>query len=877
MDDAADKRADSSAGTRRIRTPTSWGLISALLALLLLLLIYSDWLWRWDHLLYDSQLGLWSRPAPDDIVIVAIDNPSLARLGRWPWPRARHAELVGRLTTGGARAIVLDILFAEPNPQAPADDVELTRQLAQSGRVILPVVFEQNAPGQPLQETLPLPALAETAAALGHVHIDLDQDGIARRIYLREGVGAPRWPHMGLALLQQLQPGHWQRLPGGRNPRNDAYIEGLIVRDHEILLPFAGPPGHFRRIAYHRVLDGDYPSDLFRDKLVLVGAIATGLGDTLPTPVSGWNQPMAGVEINANLIDALRNGITIRALTPVWQAVVGLLLLLLPFLLYPRLKPRYVLLTGILLMILTLALSAVLLHGFHIWLPPTATLVVLLLGYPIWSLLRLEHTVRYFEQELARLRTEPKALPFYRDSPTEMRGLSFLQQVVPFGPWALRDSDGSLLGGDASVGKEHHPERLTLPDGRTRLELAPVESVTQGALSMQVRSLLGEYLGQFALAENPEPRNTTELIERQIGEVQLAIEELRAMRSLISDTLRQMVDGVLVVNSGGQVVLANRQAASLLGQDQDAILDDKPVLQLVNSLELNGWRWPQAFHEVLIARKTLAIEGRMGSRELLVQISSLAVSRSNQHGMILILSDISRLKQSERKRAQALNFLSHDLRSPITSLLSLAQLKNDSGEPLNREQMAERVEHYARKALRMAESFLQLARAENSDGATFHESDFVAIAHNALDEVYAEAQSRDVRLLRQLEIEEAWLPADAGLLERALINLLENAVRYSPAGSSVRLHLVADDGALVCTVQDWGPGIPKENLERIFEPFQRLQRTQGIYRGGTGLGLAFVRVVAEKHGGNIEVESEPDRGSLFRLRLPFSTTAATQV
>ncbi|MCB1759754.1 MAG: sensor histidine kinase [Gammaproteobacteria bacterium] len=134
-----------------------------------------------------------------------------------------------------------------------------------------------------------------------------------------------------------------------------------------------------------------------------------------------------------------------------------------------------------------------------------------------------------------------------------------------------------------------------------------------------------------------------------------------------------------------------------------------------------------------------------------------------------------------------------------------------------------------------------------------------------------------MQLLRQLEIDEAWLPADAGLLERALINLLENAIRYSPADSNVRLRLQVDDGALTCTVQDWGPGIPKENLELIFEPFQRLPRTQGIYRGGTGLGLAFVRVVAEKHGGSIEVESAPEQGSLFRLRLPFAAPSPEQI
>lgn len=861
---------------RAVWLPTSWGVISVLLAALSLSLIHTDWLWRWDQLLYDSQLKFWSRTAPDDIVIVAIDTPSLAKIGRWPWSRNIHAQLVERLTAAGAKAIVLDIIFAEAEQQRPDADRNLIAAVSASGRVALPIVFEQSAPGEVLVETLPMPALSQAAAALGHVHIDLDPDGIARRVHLLEGLGKPHWPSLSIAVLRMLQPGLWDRLPGARNPDSALGADENIVRDYQILLPFAGPPGHFSRIPYVDVLSGDFEAGYFNGKIVLVGATATGLGDSLPTPVSGWNQPMAGVEINANLIDSLRRGLAIESSEQRWRIVLTLLLLLLPYLLYPRLKPRFVLMTSASLMLLTLTLSALLLHVYQLWFPPVSALVGLLLGYPLWSLLRLEHTVRYFEQELERLHTEPRAVSFYGESLESAKGISFLQRIIPFDGWVLHDAAGEIVRASLPKHASQTPPgdllHLPIPGNRGMLELRLARNGEQ-PLSDEARSLLNEFVRQFAKPKRVAPRNTAELIEKQIQQVQLAVAEMRSMRGLISDTLRQMLDGVLVINSGGQVVLANGQAARLLGFGSEQAITDSGILQVTRGLELNDISLDQALRKVLLERQTLSLEGRKvpGDKELLIQMSPLSLTQGNLHGMIVILSDITRLKQSERKRAQAINFLSHDLRSPITSLLSLVQWRDNDSDTLSHEDMARHVEHYARKALGLADSFLQLARAENSDQSGFHDTDFVAIAHNAVDEAFAEAHNKEIQLIRTIDVEEAWLRGDARLLERALTNLLENAIRYSPQGTAIQLSLSLQNALIECCIQDQGEGIPEEDQERIFDPFQRAQDANGGNKGGTGLGLSFVKVVAEKHMGSVSLTSSPERGSCFCLRIPVDS------
>ncbi len=866
---------------RRLALP-DWVAIAGLLLLLTLTMVHFDWLWRWDQLLYDAQLRLWSRPPPDDIVIVAIDDASLSELGRWPWSRRVHAELVQRLTDAGARIIALDILFAEPDEQDPQSDLVLSQALTESQRVLLPIVIEQRRLGGQLLEVLPIPGLTRAAAGLGHVHIELDPDGIARKVYLQEGLGDPYWPSLSVAILRLLGSDHWRKFSGFEPRKRLSHSALTIVRDHQVFIPFAGPPGHFPRISYAQVLDGEFFPRTFENKIVLVGVTATGLGDALPTPVSGLSQPMPGVEINANLLDSLRLGITVRLIDQGWRILLSAVLALLPLFVYPRLTPRFLLLTGGAFMMLTVAISMLLLHRFHIWFPPAAVLLAQILSYPLWSWRRLENTMRYLEQELERLHREPSPMPFYQRTLGISDGLAFLQRIMPFDGWLLRDESKRIIDqhGNAprtpskNLSKERWQQHgnvvwISIPQASDAWLLG-LHWIDGAEVVDTDKQLLLEFTEQYIASPQWKPRNTAELIETRIQQVKSAISQLRSMRGFISDTVRQMGDGLLVVNPVGHVVLANEHAARYLRENPYADLEGANLMELVEELEIHGSpSWPRAVQSVLIERKDVHVESRHpGGIELFVQMSPLSVAEGKTHGMIINLSDITLLKNSERKRAEALSFLSHDLRSPITSLLSLVQLSRQKYASSKDEEMLERVENYARKALKLAEDFLQLARAENVDKTNFGETDLVSVAHNAMDEAYTEAQAKHIRLVRRVDVDEAWLHADAGLLERALTNLVGNAIKYSPDGTLVELHLTKKKDAIECCVEDRGIGIPPEHLDKIFDPFYRLNRTPPRGESGAGLGLAFVKVVAEKHGGSVHAHSTVGKGSCFCIRLP---------
>lgn len=375
--------------------------LSLALTITALVLVYTNGLYRWDLLFYDWNLAAWSRQPADDIVIVAIDEQSLREIGRWPWSRRIHAELIRTLSAAGAKAIALDIAFAEPDATDPAADAELAEALASNGHVVLPVLNEQNYLGGQLLETLPIPALAAASAGLGHVDVELDPDNIARGVYLKAGLGSPHWPTLALALLQladpNLQPA---ALPGQRAARADLSSPYNWRRDYRILIPFAGPPGHVRHVSYRDALRGAVSPTTFHNQFVLIGATAAGLGDALPTPVSGLARPMSGVEFNANVLDALRQDLVIRPLPTGGSLALTGLLVLLPLVLYALCSPRWTLPLAGLALLLTLASSFVLLHGARCWFPPTAALLIQGLSYPLWSWQRLRQMVRsLFEHE----------------------------------------------------------------------------------------------------------------------------------------------------------------------------------------------------------------------------------------------------------------------------------------------------------------------------------------------------------------------------------------------------------------------------------------------------------------------------------------------
>lgn len=350
-------------------------------------LSYFDTLERIDAVFYD-RLSAVRHDAPDNhIVIVAIDESSLRILGRWPWSRSVHAELIKRLQSAGSRVIALDLLFAEPQEDDLYADELLAVAMAQHGRVILPVAPAENG-FEHVFLVEPL-SIFKRHAILGHTDIELDSDGVARRIFLKGGIDQPLWPALGSVIADYAKTQSAQIA----SPLFSDYgitAAGRWVRTQEMLIPYAGPSGSFQQLSYVQVLSDDHVLAGLRDKIVLVGMTATGLGTRFATPVSPINrQPMSGIEWHANVVNMLLHDRAIAPLPSLMASIISAVWVLMILLVAAAYFRNISVLSLLAALTLGLLLVWFLLSYLRIWFPPVAAMFGTLAIYPLLNWKRI--------------------------------------------------------------------------------------------------------------------------------------------------------------------------------------------------------------------------------------------------------------------------------------------------------------------------------------------------------------------------------------------------------------------------------------------------------------------------------------------------------
>ncbi len=358
---------------------------------------------RLDLLAYDLLLPSHAAQA-DAAVVLAIDDESLARLGRWPWPRAVHARLLDILQQAGASTVGLTVLFNETGVDGDAGDGALAQAMQRHAGVVLPLAPVRRIDGA-IVDGQPTPVLREAAARLGHVDAEIDLDGQVRRIYLKAGTGAATHPALALALLEQYQP---QRvpasLPGLRAaPGTTSAQSGTHwLRDHEVMLPRTREPAS---VSIVRLLDSPTTLQQMRGRMVIVGVSASGLGGEMASPLAGERSHMPAAQLHAQAYDALRAGTLIVPAGPATGVIFGLLLACAPVL-WPvagrqRLRPWWLAAS----VLTPVAASALLLYGWQMWFAPFAATLGLLAAALVW----LGVHIRENRRSLVRSRQHARA------------------------------------------------------------------------------------------------------------------------------------------------------------------------------------------------------------------------------------------------------------------------------------------------------------------------------------------------------------------------------------------------------------------------------------------------------------------------------------
>lgn len=781
---------------------------------------------------------------PGDVVILGIDDASLQRVGKWPWPRTAMADVIDRLTQARVRCIGLDILYTEPaNPEA---DRILASAIARNGRVILTTQLYETASSPPSIAWLtPIPDVANAAKAMGHVHVAPDVNGMARTIQLQKADdrGEARWAFAleVIRLAERISETDIEELDGalkfGRyripvldGPPVSAPPGVTILRPNEMILNYAGPARTFSQYSVQDLLDGKLSPGELEGRIVLIGAVAPSLGDSRVVPFMNYEGgrslvgqegglEMPGVEIHANIINTIRGGLGLQRV-PEWIAFFSALIVI--------------------------VCSALTIRYFYGW-RQVGVLLLILSAIILGSLYAFR-----------QLLIVPPLLPMM---------MGFLA-VIPL-----------LFNRQLNASRQ------------LDLKLKALVASQEGFLLPEERALSGD---EDALLLDLPKSLAWKL--RTVDELTL---RLLARMSFIRRILTSMGEGVLVADLQGRIIYANDEALRLFGVGESELLDvyftefliergsleERTLKQAVTNvfqgrniqLEFEVSSPAPRYFSLLLSALTHEIEGEKGLSALPassvtdVQLPRLEPNVAGPIGVVALISDVTKRVELDRVKTETLQLVSHELRTPLTSIRGLSDVLLKF--PVEAEESREMLATINSEALRLGETinrYLDLTRLE-SGGQALHLAQLscATLIADSIRNHSVLAAERNIQLTARVAENLPPLMADAQLLMQAIGNLLSNAVKYSPPGSEVIVQAEADAAGILLRVVDQGYGIPPEAIEKIFEKFFRLDRSIESQVVGTGLGLPLVKEIVEQHGGRISVVSTVGKGSAFTIALPL--------
>ncbi|NRD83992.1 CHASE2 domain-containing protein [Burkholderia pseudomallei] len=391
------------------------------------------------------------------------------------------------------------------------------------------------------------------------------------------------------------------------------------------------------------------------------------------------------------------------------------------------------------------------------------------------------------------------------------------------------------------------------------------------------------------LPEAPRERNEFggDVLERQMALMAQAAQRVQDMKRFVWDSLDSMPEPVVVTDLAGTVLIANHAAKRYCARLDAPAPEGRPLrvafgeLSFVKTVDGNAEQdvairthWPAALdptrdYENDVMERGIEVRDRSGLNHLL-RYAPCTNAQGNVTGWIAGLVDVTALHAAERQREEALHLLSHDMRSPQSSILALVEIERQRAESEHTRGLLARIERYAQRALMLADEFVQLARAE-SQTYQLEAVSFADLLIDASDEVWPQAQAKRIRIDTSFGDEPCWIGADRSLMTRALVNLLNNAVKYSPTDTVITCTLSVEPGAkrVHCTIRDQGYGISLEDQRHLFERFKRFHANERPEVAGSGLGMAFVKTVVVRHGGCIGVDSTPGIGTAITVSLPL--------
>ena len=454
---------------------------------------------------------------------------------------------------------------------------------------------------------------------------------------------------------------------------------------------------------------------------------------------------------------------------------------------------------------------------------------------------------------------------------------------------ARENGSGDDVRDSVTVGKKTVYYALLLDDGQVLRVAHPMDNLWQNILNtlpqvflfaavllvlalLLVRWLVQKIVVPINMLNLEQPLDThmyDELspllhrISRQNTQIQNQLKELEERQQEFATLTRNMDEGLVIVNGEGYILSINKRAVEIFGLSDDDYTD-RHILVVNRNMELQ-----QMIEEGLQGhQREMVME--LDGRSYQIMSNPIYVSGNDVQGLVLLLLDVTEKQQQEQLRREFTANVSHELRTPLTAISGYAEIMAQGLVPAeNMKPFAEKIYKEANRMITLIADIIQLSQLDENSGQFTREP---VIMGDLLDEVVQRlqplAQQKSVTLTAY--VEPVTVPGVRQVLQEILYNLCENAIKYNREGGSVKASVVQIGQHAVIKIVDNGIGIPLEEQPRVFERFYRVDKSHSRIIGGTGLGLSIVKHGVQLHHGEIELESQPGRGTTVTVYLPVA-------
>jgi CHASE2 domain-containing sensor protein/signal transduction histidine kinase len=761
-------------------TDTPWRSFPAML-IVMALLLFTDYVGLWagtNHFMYDLSFRIRGRrEPPGKIVIAAVDEKTLGKLGKWPIPRRHYATLLEKIKESDV--VGINLLLAEPSE----DDLQLADALRRHGRVILPAYLDRQ-----IGRVGPLPSLSPDR--IGHAHVEQGIDGIVRRVFhtlYDQG-----------AMLPSFTSTLREAFTATRFPRSDAPFSSQkpststhILQSDPMWINYYGGPETFPSLSVSDVLDGKYPPGYFKGKIVLIGLTAGGIEDKMLTPFAERGSRMAGVEIQANILGNLLDESDIIKARDGLRWLFSIAVFIFYFFLLVRTDiKKGALIGGITLLAGSAALFS-LFSRWHFWFNPA----IFYLSVTGASVLAYFHNVDITARKLDRA---------YREISLRLHWESEARENAT--------SERGLLG------------FLSTGGIRPKIEI----------LSDVIRQLLFE-------------------------------------KSLIDAALLSNLHGVLLFDPSGKLILSNQRARDLF--------PGRPI-ERCDLKELSDALSPFVLEKVSVESLLMPLNPAEGNvsctlslpvpKKSFLKMDISSLSFDHEKYLLCLFTDVTKMKEMEIMKGHIVSVVSHELKQPLTGIMGYSNLLLLKLEGRLREDAAVIYKDSLRMR-RLIDTFLDLAKLESGQMPfTRVPIKLIELLNGVLETLKPIAVEKKINIHIEKPDGVPPLSLDPDLTKQCLVNLVENAIKYSPPESDIVIKMTPAEDRFRIDVIDQGYGIAEGDLDKIFDKFYRVRSQTTEKVRGSGLGLAFVKEAVEAQGGTVTVQSALNKGSTFSITFPLT-------